>query len=97
MTPDLSATLTRIKSKTHVLVEKYRAVVAKNEALEREVEELRQEVANRKRAQEQLTLDNEYLSMARSVAPDAAMAGEFHEIVSKLVRDIDSCISGLND
>ncbi len=45
---------------------------------------------------DQLQSDNDYLKMARTIVPDTAGLADSKAIISKLVRDIDKCISQLN-
>ena len=97
MASNLQDTLQRVVNKTYILIEKYRALLeekrrvdaaneslsSKNVALEKEIERLRQE--------------NEYLRLARSISSTPEQTEANRARISKLVRDIDKCISQLTD
>ena len=97
MASNLQDTLQRVVNKSEILIEKYRALLeekrrvdaaneslnSKNVALEKEIERLRQE--------------NEYLRLARSISLTPEQTEANRARISKLVRDIDKCISQLTD
>lgn len=97
MASNLQDTLQRVVNKSEILIEKYRALLeekrrvdaaneslsSKNVALEKEIERLRQE--------------NEYLRLARSISSTPEQTEANRAWISKLVRDIDKCISQLTD
>ena len=97
MASNLQDTLQRVVNKREILIEKYRALLeekrrvdaaneslnSKNVALEKEIERLRQE--------------NEYLRLARSISSTPEQTEANRARISKLVRDIDKCISQLTD
>ena len=97
MASNLQDTLQRVVNKSEILIEKYRALLeekrrvdaaneslsSKNVAVEKEIERLRQE--------------NEYLRLARSISSTPEQTEANRARISKLVRDIDKCISQLTD
>ena len=97
MASEIQDTLARIVTKSKVLVEKYHVLLAEKEQLEQQVQQLKEEVDTLRKANEQLGHDNEYLSLARNVVPDAGKTSEVKKLISSLVRDIDKCISQLNE
>lgn len=93
----LEQQLESVRRKSRILIEKYNAIVVsknlvneKNLALEAENERLRKE-------NELLKRDNNYLKIARSVAGTSGEIEDCRRILSKLIRDVDKCISQLND
>lgn len=96
MASALQETLARISGKTKVLLEKYYALVSEKESLEAEIAQLREENDQLRRDVDKLQSDNDYLKMARTIVPDTAGLADSKAIISKLVRDIDKCISQLN-
>lgn len=97
MASGLQDTLSRIVSKSNVLIEKYRALDAEKQRLDSEVLRLSQEVERLQRDNESLRQANEYLTMARNLVPDTSKAAEVRAKISAMVRDIDKCIAQLNE
>lgn len=95
MATDLHSTINRILNKSNVLVEKYQALEAEKVNAELKIKQLHEEIAVLKKELEKLRQDNEYLRMARSIAPSYEQIEESRSIISQLVRDVDKCISQL--
>lgn len=95
MATDLHSTIERILNKSSVLVEKYHALEAEKVNAELKIRQLQEEIATLKKELEQLRQDNEYLRMARTIAPSYEQLAESRAIISQLVRDVDKCISQL--
>ncbi len=97
MASELQETLARIVTKSKVLVDKYHVLNAEKERLEQVVAQLLNEVEVLKKENEKLSTDNHYLTMARHFVPNSEKAAEAKKMISSLVRDIDKCISQLNE
>ena len=97
MASELQETLARIVTKSKVLVDKYHVLNAEKERLEQVVAQLQSEVEVLKKENEKLSTDNNYLTMARHFVPNSEKAAEAKKMISSLVRDIDKCISQLNE
>ena len=95
MTTELEVTLARITSKTSVLLEKYRSLAERNAELSRQLESMEQERNDLRARLEQALRDKEYLTLSHTIAPSADDVHRAQIIVSRLVRDIDRCISQL--
>ena len=67
------------------------------ERLEQVVAQLQSEMEVLKKENEKLSTDNHYLTMARHFVPNSEKAAEAKKMISSLVRDIDKCISQLNE
>ena len=46
---------------------------------------------------QQLKLENDYLKIARSIAPDRETLENSRRVIAKLMRDVDKCIEQLNE
>lgn len=97
MATDLHNTLERLVNKCGVLVERYHALEQENKQLVKTIESLQAEVISLKKNNEQLERNNDYLVMARSIAPSKEIATQKRAIITQLVRDIDKCIAQLNE
>ncbi|MBR5640491.1 MAG: hypothetical protein IKW83_12340 [Muribaculaceae bacterium] len=97
MANELQQTLARIINKSNILVEKYHALETANAEMASEKEQLVEEIEKMKRANELLQQENEYLKLARVVAPDLNDVEHARTTISTLVRDIDKCIAQLNE
>ena len=95
MATDLQSTLERIISKSNVLLEKYHALERENVEANLEIRKLQDSVVALTKEVEKLRQDNEYLRLARSIAPTREQLAEGKSIISQLVRDVDKCISQL--
>ncbi|MDO4510267.1 MAG: hypothetical protein Q4B68_00435 [Bacteroidales bacterium] len=97
MASELQDTLARITTKSKVLVDKYHVLSAEKERLEQLTVRLQEEIEVLRKENEQLKTDNEYLTLARNFVPNSEKAAEAKKLISSLVRDIDKCISQLNE
>ena len=97
MASELQETLARIVTKSKVLVDKYHVLNAEKERFEQVVAQLQSEVEVLKKENEKLSTDNHYLTMARHFVPNSEKVAEAKKMISSLVRDIDKCISQLNE
>ena len=96
MASELHDRLERLQRKSAVLIEKYQALLAQSQQTMRELEESHASNARLKAQIEHLEHENEYLRLSHTVAPTAESVAQTRAIISKLVRDIDRCISQLN-
>lgn len=95
MANDLQATLGRIVSKSEVLVAKYRALEADKRAADEEIAGLRAKLDEVTAELARLKRDYEFLQIARMVSPTREAITQNQAILSKMVQDIDKCISQL--
>lgn len=96
MANELQHTLARIINKSSILVEKYHALETENDALKADKEQLIKDIEQIKRDNELMRQEIEYLKIARVLAPDLDNVENAKSTISKIVRDIDKCISQLN-
>lgn len=97
MAETLSEIFERMLQKQQILVDKYHALERKNGDLEDEKKELEKELQKQKAEIEKLQMENQYLKIARTIAPDQNAFEKSRELVSKLVRDVEKCIERLSD
>ena len=97
MANELQQTLARIINKSNILVEKYHAQQDINKALANEKKQLLEDIEQMKKENEAMRNQLEYLKMARVIAPNIDNVTDARELISKLVQDIDKCISQLNE
>lgn len=96
MANELQQTLARIINKSNILVEKYHALEDANQALANDNKQLHEDIEQMKKDNELMRQEIEYLKMARVIAPSLDNVAQARTTISKLVRDIDKCISQLN-
>lgn len=97
MASNLQDTIQRIVNKSNILLEKYNALMDDKHRLEEENVSLKSSSAKLKSEVERLRQENEYLRLARSISSTPEQVEENKARISKLVRDIDKCISQLTD
>ena len=96
MASELQDTLSRILSKSKILLEKYRCLETEKSELEARLDEAEKEILELKAENQKLRQSKEYLELARNIAPSPEKVVEGRAFLSKIVRDIDKCISQLN-
>lgn len=96
MASELHDTLSRLQRKSAVLIEKYQALLVQNQQLSQQVEQMTESNQQLQARVEQMEQDNKYLRMAHTIAPSPEAVSQTRALISKLVRDIDRCISQLN-
>ena len=97
MASNLQDTIQRIVNKSNILLEKYNALMADKRRLDEENESLKSGNEKLKLELERLRQENEYLRLVRSISATPEQIEENKSRISKLVRDIDKCISQLTD
>lgn len=98
MAVDLSQQLQRIQTKAGLVVDHYRRVDEQLAAARVEIAELRATVLAQQAKIERLERDCEYLRMFKAVtAGDRREVRRAKVMIDKLVRDIDRCITDLNE
>ncbi|MGM9803916.1 MAG: hypothetical protein ACI308_07050 [Muribaculaceae bacterium] len=97
MASDLRNILQRVERKCEILVEKYREVMSAKEAVEEENERQKAEILKLTVENQRLRQENEYLRVVRNLATTPEAIEQAKARISKMVRDIDKCISQLTD
>ena len=97
MAGELRQTIDRVNAKAQILLDRY-ALMARMraEAMER-IREL-EETAEKLRAEnEKLRIEVDFLKIATTIAPDRADVVRTRAVLSEMVREIDKCITELNE
>ncbi len=97
MAESLSEIFERLLAKQQILLERYYVLENKLKAADDKVKQLESETMKQKARIEKLEMDNEYLLMVRQVAPDRETLKKGHDLITKLVRDVDKCIEQLKE
>lgn len=97
MASELQDTLSRLLGKSEVFVEKYKVLSLERDRLSQENEQLSKSIERLQIENEKLKRDNDYLKMARNIAPNQESVASTRAVISQIVRDIDKCISQLNE
>ena len=95
MAESLSEIFERMLQKQGIVIEK--ALQEKCGQLMEENSSLAAELEAQKKEIQQLKLENDYLKIARSIAPDRETLENSRRVIAKLVRDVDKCIEQLNE
>ena len=96
MASELHDRLERLQQKSSLLVEKYQALLLQSQQTARALEESTEQASRLQARVEELERDNEYLRLSHTVASTPESVAQVRAMISKLVRDIDRCISQLN-
>ncbi len=97
MAESLSEIFGRLLAKQQILLERYHVLEDKLKAADNRVKELESETMKQKVRIEKLEMDNEYLLMVRQIAPDRETLKKGHDMITRLVRDVDKCIEQLKE
>lgn len=92
MAGDLQQKIDRIRSKTELLLERYRLLLQEKEAAESRIEELIHTVERQQAEIDRLKQDNEYLAVVTTIVPDRENVEKSRAFLSKLMQEIDKCI-----
>ncbi len=97
MAGELQQTIDRVNAKARILLDRY-ALMARMraEAMER-VRELEDENGKLRAENDKLRTEVDFLKIATTIAPDRADVARTRAVLSGLVREIDKCITELND
>ena len=93
---ELTDRLDALMRKVETLRGRYLALQSENKELARTIERQKLELAQQEKELQRLRVDNEFLCVARSIAPDPEAVARYKKQVANMVRDIDRCIKQLN-
>lgn len=89
--------LQRLSQKSNLLAQKYYAAKEEVAKVREENENLQQEKSEMQVELEKLRLENEYLRVSHKIAPTPEDVKTSRKMIAELVRNIDKCISQLNE
>ena len=97
MATDLHETLQRVARKAQGLTDRYNALLSEKRAADVRIAELMATVEALRKQVESLTRQNEYLTVVTTGIPSRSDVERSRAVISRLVREIDKCISDLSD
>lgn len=97
MTTNLSELLQRLNNKSALLTERYGLLKVQSDELMSRYEALQEERDKLQVEIEQLRIENEYLKVSHKIAPTPEDVKTSQALITELVRNIDKCISQLNE
>ena len=97
MATDLHETLQRVARKAQGLTDRYNALLSEKRAAYVRIAELMATVEALRKQVESLTRQNEYLTVVTTAIPSRSDVERSRAVISRLVREIDKCISDLSD
>lgn len=97
MTTNLSEVLQRLLRKSELLAEQYSELKAETDDLKSRYEGLQNENKILQTELEKVRLENEYLKVSHKIAPTPEDVKASQALLTELVRNIDKCISQLNE
>ncbi len=97
MAVNLHETLDRLRSKSDVLIARYKALATEKENVVQQNIELQNTITSLRKQLEQALRENEYLKLARSISLNNEDLVKSRTTIARLVRDIDKCISQLTE
>lgn len=97
MAADFPQIIERLKSKARLLTERYHVVLEqRNRALE-QIRTLEAENEKCRKEIERLSVEVEHLKLVATIVPDRRDVEKSRAVLSELVREIDKCITELNE
>lgn len=97
MAVNLQTIIQDLKQKTINLTSRYEALSKEKENADKLIGELRNEVAELKKELEAIRTDNQFLILSHRLASGPDMLVKSRRTISRLIRDIDKCISQLKE
>ena len=94
---NLKQTLERLRGKAEILGNRYRLLLQEKQQADVRIEELEKLSQKQKSEIAKLQQEVEYLKVVTPLTPNRDDVEKSRAFLSKLVRDIDKCISELND
>ena len=97
MAENLQQIIDRVNAKTQILLDRYALIERRRKQSAERVVELEGEVEKLRAENQRLRTEVEFLRIATTVVPDRTDVALTRAYLSELVREIDKCITELND
>ena len=97
MATDLQERLERVSRKTLGLTDRYNALLGEKRAADARIAELQSTGTDLRQQVETLTRQIDYLTVVTTAIPSRSDVERSRAVISRLVREIDKCISDLSD
>lgn len=97
MAGSLQETIQNLKAKAAIILDRHALLVKEYDTARERINQLEATIFTLRKEVERLTLETEYLKVASTVAPTSADIERSRAILTELVREIDKCITELNE
>lgn len=97
MADKLKQTLERLRSKTDILTERYHKLLQEKQQADVSIEQLKIETQKQQKEINRLQQEVEHLKVVTTLSPNREDVEKSRAFLSKLVRDIDKCITELKE
>jgi chromosome segregation ATPase len=97
MAVSVQDTIQNLKTKAAIILDRHALLLKEYDDATERIQQLEATIDSLRKDVEQLSLENEYLKVASIVATTEEDIERSRAILSELVRDIDKCITELND
>lgn len=97
MASEFQQVIDRVSAKMQILLDRYAIVNRRREEALARIADLEREVAALTEQNRRLQAEVEFLKVATTISPDRADVEATRAALSRLVREIDKCITELND
>lgn len=97
MSSDLQQRIDSVKRKAGLMAQRISMLESAQTDYRRQIADLTQKVATLERELEEARLKLDYTAIVSAIAPQAGDVKDARELLSRLVCEIDRCITDLND
>ena len=96
MAGELQKKIDRVNTKTQLLLDRYTILLQRRESDLAQIAELQAEIETLRKENGRLQ-ENDFLKIATTIAPTRNDVNSTRELLTRLVREIDKCITDLNE
>ncbi len=97
MAGELQKKIDRVNTKTQLLLDRYTILLQRRESDLAQIAELQAEIETLRKENGRLQQENDFLKIATTIAPTRNDVNSTRELLTRLVREIDKCITDLNE
>ena len=97
MAGELQKKIDRVNTKTQLLLHRYTILLQRRESDLAQIAELQAEIETLRKENGRLQQENDFLKIATTIAPTRNDVNSTRELLTRLVREIDKCITDLNE
>ena len=94
---ELQKKIDRVNTKTQLLLDRYTILLQRRESDLAQIAELQAEIETLRKENGRLQQENDFLKIATTIAPTRNDVNSTRELLTRLVREIDKCITDLNE
>ena len=97
MAGELQQTIDRLNAKTQILVDRYALIKEQRNRAVAQIRKLEADVERLTAQNEKLRTEVEFLKIATTISPRREDVARSRALLAELMREIDKCITELND